>query len=1111
MSNNKKNNFGNKKNTGKSEPEGKTTRFAADKTNKKASNTKRDTAKSSPFRKNTSAKPKAPQRPPAKKSSKDAAMQSPKPPALTKEQKAAYHKKIKEEFVPISRAKYKRLPKAQKRIYRYQERVANPRKKALYVVKWVFGIIFGIFFVSGLVLSGLGFYWIATAPDFDPDNLKYIEPSRIYANDGTTLYQELQGSEPREIITIDQMPEIVQLAFVSIEDERFYTHQGIDLKGILKAGVNAITSFSLEGPGGSTITQQLIKLTHLSDAKSIERKVMEWKLSIEVEDVMTKEQILESYLNKINFSWAHGIEAASKTFFNKPAKNLTLSQACVLAAMPQAPSAFMPFTLSEATEEDPVQHIIAETDEDGNRYYPLNPDNQRRAAWVLDKMRELGHISQEEYDIAYEELMSGNVGLKPQDESESQYSYFTDALYYQVIEDLQEDHGYTEDAAIDLVLNGGLRIYATVDIDVQNVLEDHAAKGSYLPSQSWSAAAASEAKSAETGEEVNYIPQCAMVVIDNESGAVAGLVGGREKTGNLTINRALQKFQVGSATKPLTVYAPGLETHAITLATRFDDVNINVGGWRPTNSGGTQGGMTSVRDGLRRSLNIVAVQAWYTTGVETSSNYAKMLGLELDESDYGAAALSLGGYTYGQTALAMTAAYANFPNKGVYREPIMYTRITDRDGNLLFENKAQETQVFSEGTAWLITDVLKQVIKGGTTTISMPGDLQIAGKTGTTDEQRHAYMCGYTPFYTCSVWFGYDQNIVYANGNRYVLNIGVFGGGGPGQMFAAIMRDIHEEKDLFYTGVDFPSRPSDLISIGCDSISGKGATELSQKAGHVASDWGLPGTGPSGTDDFHQQLKICKVSGRQASTYCPADQVEEKIVVIKPDSRFPSGITAVDKNFIPSNEKDFVYIPLGEGDADLCKYHNVNSVAEIGLYSGSSRAPSSITLDANETVTYTVKGRASNGGIFELSSGITASSDNSNVANVSVSGNTITIRGVAQGNATISVAYTDTYDGKSVTMNTSIGVSVRAAATSPPQIQLSTSSITIAKNSALPDMTQYISSVTDEADGNINISRVTIDTSGINLAAPGSYVATYSVTNSLGLTGTATLNVVVTN
>ncbi|NMC56538.1 MAG: hypothetical protein GYA50_04885 [Eubacteriaceae bacterium] len=947
-----------------------------------------------------------------------AAASSPKPPKLTKEQRLAYHAKIREEFVPISKQKYKRLSKQQQKIYKYQERVAIPKKRILFYIQRA-ALGFCAFCVAtGVVLCLLSIFWIITAPPVDLSKLEYIESSVILDNQGNQ-YQVFQGTEKREVVSIDNIPEIVQDAFVSIEDERYYTHQGIDLKGIIKAGLNVIKTQSLSGSGGSTITQQLIKGTHLSDVKKLKRKVMEWKLSIQLEGMLTKEKILEAYLNKVNFAWAWGIESASWTFFDKSCEDLSIAQAAVLASVPNAPTYYMPFVL-EKNVDDGLYYITSKTDEAGNKIYPLNPNNANRAKLIIKKMLDLGYISQDEYSIAYAQLDSLNVGLKPQSNSRSTYSYFTDALYNQLLSDMVNKHGYTKEEAQEALLNGGLVIQSTIDKDIQTILETNAKNNKLFPAQSASAKAASAAKTKSTGETVNYIPQCAMVVLDNSTGYVVGLIGGRgEKTASLSLNRALRKFQIGSSTKPLTVYAPGIDAQVITLATTFDNVRIRVGGWAPRNSG-SYVGMQTVRQGIAKSVNMIAVQAFQVVGIETSSSYALKLGLELDPNDYGGAALALGGYTKGQTPLRMAAAFATFPNQGVRTDPIMYTAVYDKEGNLLFENTAEKTQVFSAETAFLVTDAMKGVVRGGTTNISVSG-MPVSGKTGTTDDLRHAWFCGFTPYYTGAVWYGYDENKVTVDGKTYTLNIGIYGGNkpGPASMWETDMRQIHAKKGL--TSGSFPSRPEGIVTASVDSVSGKRPTELTAqdpRGSTVISEMFIAGTVPSASDDFHQELRICTASGKLATEFCPESTVVTKVMIVKPESRFPAGVTPLDPDYIPAAEKGALFIMTGTA-ADYCTVHSATSIKSIDLYNGAS-TPDFFNMHTGNNQTLTVKGTNASMETVDISTGLSCTSSDPTIASASLSGGTLTIHALAVGNCTITVTYTET----SVTYTTTITVNV---------------------------------------------------------------------------------------
>ncbi len=658
------------------------------------------------------------------------------------------------------------------------------KRKALTILLIIFIITIG-------TVSGLASSYILKSPSLDLKKFHYIEPCVILDSQGN-FYEELQGKEKRQVINIDKISDHVLNAFIAIEDERFYQHHGVDAKGIFRAVLQGIKAGDMTTAGGSTITQQLIKLTHLNPEKALSRKVQEAYLAIQLEQVMDKDKILENYLNKINFAYAHGIQAASQTYFRKDVDQLTIAQAAVLAAIPKAPTTFKPYIVKEVEKDN----FEIATDKAGKVLY--SPKNQKRALLVLEKMKELEFISQGEYKEARNELLNNTFGLKKPPKLDT-YSYFTDAVYEQVAQDLMKKYfsdlpkEEAKEKATNYMLNAGLTIYSTVDTNVQTSMEKNFKDDALFPRQSSIAKNASKAKSEELGMQMDYEPEGAMVIIENSTGEVKGIVGGRNKKANLSLNRAFRKFQPGSATKPLTVYAPGIDSKKISLNTRYYDAPLRIGNWQVKNSGNSYSGLTTVRKGLTNSKNTIAVQAWYNTGLETSIEYGKKFGLSFDSKDMAPAPLALGGYTYGQTPMAMASAYTTFGNQGIRNTPIFYTKVVDANGKVILEKKQKKVKVISSQTAYFITDVLMDVVKGGTTHISIP-NVEVAGKTGTTNDLTHAWFVGYTPYYTGAVWYGYDDNKVMVNGHTYYLNINVYGGSkpGPALMWEKIMADIHK-------------------------------------------------------------------------------------------------------------------------------------------------------------------------------------------------------------------------------------------------------------------------------------------------------------------------------
>ncbi|NLW69968.1 MAG: hypothetical protein GX061_02645 [Eubacteriaceae bacterium] len=718
----------------------------------------------------------------------------------------------------------------------------------------IFLRIIAVVVFLGVLVGAAGFTllatWMAETPNIDLSKFEFTEATAIYdINDG--FYQELETSEKREAVSISEVPELISLAFVSIEDQRFYSHFGVDIRGTLKAVLQVLTTRSTSGSGGSTITQQLIKQTHLTSETSIRRKVMEWKLAFELERVLSKRKILEAYLNKINLSYAWGIQSACETYFGLPADELNVAQACILAAIMKAPTTYSPYVYQ--TDEDGNTYLMRVSDENGQTAIKLSDSNRERATLVLDKMLELGHISRGEYEIALGQLNANAVGLKVP-KGTTEYTYFTDAVYTEVLEDLMVEYNYTREAATELLLNGGLKIYATVDPQVQEALDRAAQDDSNFYPQNSAAKAASAAMSAVTGEEINYIPQVGGAVIHNKTGYVSGIIGGREKTGNLTMNRALQKFQVGSSTKPLTVYASGIDSKKVTLADQFADAEIRWGSWSPKNSGGgvTDGPMT-VRRALTNSVNLVAVQVEKCQGHSISGAYALKFGLELVPDDYNSAALGLGGYSYGQTPLAMASAYTAFPNGGYRYTPTFYRYVTDANGVTILESHQEKVQVISEQTAWLVTSVLKNVVRGGTTWISISGQ-QVAGKTGTTDSNVCAWFCGYTAEYSGAFWFGYDVQNVTVSGRTYRIRYGSFGGNtskGPAGFWRDTFSRFYATKKL--PSASLPGRPGGLYA--------------------TKGEWLISGTTPKDYfKDTQTVIDVCAVTGNLPNGNCAVTQ-----------------------------------------------------------------------------------------------------------------------------------------------------------------------------------------------------------------------------------------------
>lgn len=625
------------------------------------------------------------------------------------------------------------------------------------------------------------------------ETLKDSDSNRVYKT-----YEEITANT-------DYLPH----AFIAIEDERFYEHNGVDLQGIIRAAFVGISNGFDFSEGASTLTQQLIKnnvfpnfVNEKTFLDRIERKLQEQYLAVAIEKEMSKEQILEAYMNTINLGQGcSGVQTASIRYFNKDVADLTLSECAVIAAITQNPTKYDPVTNPE--------------------------DNASRREIVLGNMLEQGYIDQAEYDEAmadpvYDRILQTSAVT----EDTSPYSYFTDALIEDVIQDLMDEKGYSETQAYNLLYRGGLTIKSTQDSSIQQICDEVVADESYYPiveygveyaltihradgtvenyskenlgdyiesstgdtnplvfsSEDAAYAAIEEYKSTlgintEAGdtidENVNITlqPQTSVVVMDQYTGQVKAIVGGRgTKTTSLSLNRATSTpRQPGSCFKVLSTYAPGLNECGMTLATTIKDEPYKyASGQQVNNWDGKYIGEARVRYAIEHSMNVCAVRTLTeTVGLEKGFEYLENFGfttLVNDDPNYPgmsdiAQSTALGGITRGVYNLEMTAAYAAIANGGVYTEPTLYTQILDHDGNVLIDNSTPSThEVIKESTAYLLTSAMEDVINKGTGTSARLNNMAAAGKTGTTEYSTDLWLSAYTPYYTASVWGGYDEN-----------------------------------------------------------------------------------------------------------------------------------------------------------------------------------------------------------------------------------------------------------------------------------------------------------------------------------------------------------------
>ena len=731
----------------------------------------------------------------------------------------------------------------------------------------------------------------------------------VYDLEGNQIGKLIAQDSNRIPVAKDMIPENLAHAFVAIEDERFYEHNGIDIKGIIRAAYVGISNGFHFTEGASTITQQLLKNNVFTNwtkedgfMDKIKRKIQEQYLAIELTKTMSKEDVLVNYMNTINLGQnTLGVQAASLRYFNKSVNTLTLSECAVIAGITQNPSKF-----------NPISH----------------PDNNaQRRKKVLNNMLEQGYITQAEYDEAMADDVYSRIQIvNAEVEEDTVNTYFVDALTDDIMEDLMATGNYTETQAYTLLYSGGLKIYATQDPHVQAICDEAFSNEENYPegtrwqlsyelttqdsngnfknystemyrqyfkemdssfnllysSQEAAYDAIEQYKAAvmEPGEEVygenitlTPQPQVSIVIEDQSTGYVVAMVGGRgQKEASRTLNRATDsKRQPGSTFKIVAVYAPALDSAGLTLATVMNDAPFNYANGRPVNNwwGSEYRGLNSLRTGIAQSMNIIAVKTLTQITPQLGFDYLKNFGfttlVEREEITVGGKtqvfsdiqqSLALGGITKGVTNEELTAAYAAIANGGTYIKPKLYTKVLDHDGNVILDNTApQSRQVIKETTAWLLTDAMVDVVTSGTGASVNFGNMAIAGKTGTTSDYNDVWFSGYTPYYTASVWTGYDNNakLQKGNGERNLAK----------KLWRAVMSKVHE---------DLPSQsfqvPSGIVTATVCSQSGKlpipGLCDGTLKTEYFAE-----GTVPTESCDVHYQGMICPYSNLPACDTCP--------------------------------------------------------------------------------------------------------------------------------------------------------------------------------------------------------------------------------------------------
>lgn len=866
----------------------------------------------------------------------------------------------------------------------------------LFLLGVVFVVAVGVAAVAGIV-NGLS----ATVPSIDLIN---VVPSgfasNTYYRDGTHA-EILAGVEAnRDYVEIITLPEHIKYAFVAMEDERFYEHAGIDMRGIMRALVSNLTTKSLDF-GASTITQQLLKNQVFGGGNEdnpivkLSRKIQEQFLAVELESRLSKDTILEYYINTVNYgNTAYGLQTAAKVYFSKDAKDLTLSEVTVLAAIPYSP-----------TFQNPI-------------HYP--EDNKVRRDKCLELMLKNGLCTQEEYDEAMADDPYSRIQMVAQEKTEnSYYSYFTDAVIDAVINDLVERKGYTQAQATSMVYTGGLSIYTTQDRQIQAICDEVYTDESMFPAfgtgskegslyelnyalsvqkpdgtavhyqlsdlisyfdgfkgdsnvvvqlnqgvyqllcasdeamtaylDEFYAAHVTEAPegSEEPGDTVlgerrtfTPQPQSSFCIMDHSTGQIIALVGGRgEKTGSRTLNRATTTTRaVGSTFKVLASFLPAIDSAGMTLTTPIDDAPYYypnsqkevINWWAKGNKEYFNGpfyGLNTIRRGISYSMNIVAVKALEQVSPQISFNYLKKLGFStLVDTRYDEAtgqtytdinlSLALGGLTDGVTNMELTAAYATIANNGIYNKPYLYTKVLDHDGRVILSNEPESSQVIKTSTAYLLTSAMQDTVTGGTGMATgsrlkfKDYKMPVAGKTGTASNNNDLWFCGYTPYYTASVWSGFDNN--FSQINQYYQQ----------DIWRTIMERIHAEKELPYK--EF-TKPDSVVTAKICTKSGKlavdGVCDHAEGGSTVRTEYFAKGTVPLEKCDVHIKASLCWLTEKLAGPNCPKEDVIEKVLLIKTEPE----LLDWEGNVIEYTTSDTPNL-LPTGEDAVCYIHNESSV-----------------------------------------------------------------------------------------------------------------------------------------------------------------------------------------
>lgn len=763
-----------------------------------------------------------------------------------------------------------------------------------------------LFVIAIIVVAGIvaGVVFGLFGDNFDVKSLTIKNSNSVIVDQNGEFIASLNGDENREIISLDEMGQYIPKAFVSIEDERFYKHNGVDIKRTIGATVQYVIRGGKSSYGGSTITQQLIKNSTKENEKDWTRKVKEIVRAYQVERVMSKDQILESYLNIIPLGGGgknvHGVQVASKYYFDKKPTELSIAQSAYLAGINNAPNTYNPF------KENPNTDKI-----------------KNRTKTVIEKMKELGYINAEECKAALEEVENGLEFKEGTVSNGANLDWHTESAISQILDQMVEEKGIDKETAKATLYGGGYTIYTTQNKSIQEKVQDEFNKTTYI--------AKGRVKD-DNGNLKHDQTQAAMVIIDQYTGYVVGCAGALgEKTVAFGTNRATTGTiaQPGSAIKPLATIAPSLQEGIITAASVFDDAPKSYGNYTPHNSYSGYKGLLNIREMITLSSNVPEVKLLQKLTPKKSIEYMKKMGLNMQGQDE-ALSLVLGGTNNNLSPLEMAAAYAMIANGGEYIEPTFYTKILDSDGKTFMEATQKKERVLSEQNAYIEQTILEGPVEGtgGTASAARISGVEVRAKTGSTNDYADRWLCGFTPYYTAATVFGYDAN------DEPIHYTGNVTGNVAAKIWASVMKNVHK-------GLDSKTfeKPNGFITATVCKDSGLLATDLcrqDQRGSRAYTEIFTKGTAPTKSCDCHVKVKVCKDTGKIANEFCT--NVEEKIFITRPNSDDASWKQAADAQYMAPTE--------------TCNQHTKKADTEKPV----------ITLKGNETVTLKVKEKYTDAG-----------------------------------------------------------------------------------------------------------------------------------------------------